>query len=95
MKRILFLAGALLCLASCKSQEDTPFADAKWIGSSESVLYSDFLPQFTLSADIVFDEGSSRASVLFGANDPRLMDRNLNILDVENAKDESLSLIHI
>ena len=95
MKRILFLAGALLCLASCKSQEDTPFADAKWIGSSESVLYSDFLPQFTLSADIVFDEGSSRASVLFGANDPRLMDRNLNILDVENAKDESYVRIEL
>ena len=39
MKRILSLAVALLCLASCKSQGDFPFADAKWIGSSESVIF--------------------------------------------------------
>ena len=51
MKRSSLLLG-ILCLAtlSCtpKAGSDDPFADAKWIGTSERVLYADFLPQFIL-----------------------------------------------
>lgn len=89
MKKVLFTALALASVLSCQTNSDDVFHGAKWIGTSESVVYSDFLPQFSISADIAFDAGSSRASLLFGGNDPRLMDRNLNIMGVENGKDES------
>lgn len=90
---------SLLCLAalSCtpKTHPEDPFAGAKWIGTSENVLYSDFLPQFILSADIDIAPGSSRASVLLGGNDPRLMDADLNILGVENGPDESFVRVEL
>ena len=89
----------MLCLAvlSCSQKNDSgdPFADAKWIGTSERVLYADFLPQFILSADIDIAPGSSRASVLLGGNDPRLMDADLNILGVENGPDESFVRVEL
>ena len=88
---------AVLCLAavSCLSENTTPFGDAKWIGTSEKVLYADFLAQYMISADITFDEGSSRASVLMGGNDPRLMDADLNIMGVANKKDESFVRVEL
>lgn len=89
MKRILLASVAALVLVSCSSTDDSVFGGAKWIGTSERVVYSDFLPQFKISSEIKFDEGSSRASILLGGNDPRLMDRNLNIMGVENGIDES------
>ena len=62
MKRSSFFLG-ILCLAtlSCspKVESDDPFAGAKWIGTSERVLYADFLPQFILSADVDIAPGSS------------------------------------
>ena len=98
MKRSSLLLG-LLCLAtlSCtpKAGSDDPFADAKWIGTSERVLYADFLPQFILSADIDIADGSTRASVLLGGNDPRLMDADLNIMGVENGPDESFVRVEL
>lgn len=36
-----------------------------------------------------FIDGASRASLLFGGNDPRLMDDNMNIMGVANGLDES------
>ena len=101
MKHLFLLSGTLglLCLAvlSCSQKNDSgdPFADAKWIGTSERVLYADFLPQFILSADIDIAPGSSRASVLLGGNDPRLMDADLNILGVENGPDESFVRVEL
>lgn len=101
MKRSFFLPGifGILCLAalSCnqKVESGDPFAGAKWIGTSENVLYADFLPQFILSADIDIAPGSSRASVLLGGNDPRLMDADLNILGVENGPDESFVRVEL
>ena len=89
----------MLCLAtlSCspKAESDDPFADAKWIGTAERVLYADYLPQFILSADIDIAPGSARASVLLGGNDPRLMDGALNILGVENGPDESFVRVEL
>ena len=90
------LLGALAAL-SCTPKADSgdPFAGAKWIGTSERVLYADFLPQYMLSADIDIADGSSRASVLLGGNDPRLMDLDLNILGVANAPDESFVRVEL
>ena len=95
------LAGlsGILCLTvlSCTPKTDPadPFSGAKWIGTSENVLYADFLPQFTLSADIDIPDGSSRASLLLGGNDPRLMDAGLNIMGVENAPDASFVRVEL
>ena len=82
---------AVLCITavSCSSENGTPFGDAKWIGTFEKVVYADFIPQYIVSADISIVEGSSRASLLMGGNDPRLMDADLNIMGVENGQDES------
>ena len=101
MKHLTLLAGMLdiltLATLSCTPKADSgdPFASAKWIGTSERVLYADFLPQFVLSADIDIADGSSRASVLMGGNDPRLMDADLNILGVANAQDESFVRVEL
>ena len=87
----------ILCLISCTRQAgtDDPFAGAKWIGTSERVLYADYLPQFILSADVEIAPGSARASVLLGGNDPRLMDADLNIMGVENGPDESFVRVEL
>ncbi|MEO5893149.1 MAG: family 78 glycoside hydrolase catalytic domain [Ferruginibacter sp.] len=63
---------------------------ASWIGGSDEdiVLYSQYLPLFILKYDLAIAEGSSRAAVILGANDPRLMDRNKNIMQIENGKDQ-------
>ena len=65
------------------------FDDAKWIGSDQYMLYADYLPQFRIGWTVQLDKTSDRLAVLFGGNDPRLMNRNMNILGVENGKDES------
>ncbi len=66
---------------------------ATWIGGADEdrVLYSQALTVFKVNYDLKLDESSNttRASFLLGANDRRLMDKNLNILGVENRKDES------
>ena len=93
-----FLFGLIvvLCLsASCSRDNGNPFDEAKWIGTSEKVLYADFLPQFTISADMAFEDETSRASLLFGGNDPRLMDADLNIMGVANGKDESFVRVEL
>lgn len=81
----------ILLLALFPFVAQAQFLGAKWIGTEESVLYSDYLPVFRLSWDMQLDKesGSTRAAMLFGANDPRLMNRNMNVLGVEAAKDES------
>ena len=86
MKQMLVLLMALLpCI--CIAQ----FDDAKWIGSEETVLYANYFPQFKISWTVQLDKASrsNRMALLFGGNDPRLMDRNMNILGVENGVDES------
>ena len=52
---------------------------------------------FTLNILLIFkldytqkiDEGSTRAAFVVGANDPRLMDRNKNVFQLQNKKNES------
>ena len=84
MKRLLYLFVALLPYVCCAQ-----FDDAKWIGSNHYTLYADYLPQFRISWTVQLDKKSDRLAVLFGGNDPRLMNRNMNILGVECGKDES------
>lgn len=66
---------------------------AKWIGKSGDAVmfYAPYFPVFRLDYDVLLDKKSktTSASFLFGANDPRLMDKNKNILNVNNQKDSS------
>jgi len=67
--------------------------DAKWIGGGDNdlVLYPDYLPAFNINYTLQLDRecGTTKAGFLFGANDPRLMDRNKNIYNLQQGRDES------
>lgn len=72
---------------------------AKWIGGSDEdmVLYSHYLPVFRIDYALQLDEESksTKAGFVFGANDERLMNRNMNIYRIENKKDESFFMLEI
>ncbi len=73
------------------SATDARWHGAKWIGGDANAkpFYSSYLPTFRIRCDIQLHKKSSRASILYGANDPRLMDANMNILEVKAEKDKS------
>ena len=64
---------------------------AAWIGggNDDLVLYAPYLAIFDVKYALAIAPGSTRASFVYGANDSRLMDRNKNIQQVQNAKDQS------
>lgn len=72
---------------------------AKWIGGSneDMVLYSHYLPVFRIDYALQLDEisQSTRAGFVLGANDERLMNRNMNIYGLENSRDESYIQIEL
>lgn len=86
-KTTLCLVAALLGTGTASAQ----LQEAKWIGTSKTVLYADYLPIFRYHCTLQLDaqSQSTDASVLLGGNDPRLMNRNLNIQGVENKRDSS------
>ncbi len=64
---------------------------AAWIGgeTEDLVLYAQYFSIFKLNYTLAISEGSNRASFIFGANDPRLMDRHKNVFQLENKRDAS------
>lgn len=88
MKRVSFILLAAL-VAACPLYSQ--LGDSKWIGTTKTFFYSDYLPIFRYHCTLQLDEKSrsTTASVLIGGNDPRLMDSNLNIQGVEMAQDSS------
>ncbi|MGE5419149.1 MAG: family 78 glycoside hydrolase catalytic domain [Chloroflexota bacterium] len=64
---------------------------AEWIGGSSDdlVLFSQYLIIYSVQYRLTLEPGSTRASFIYGANDPRLMDKNKNIYQVEKKKNES------
>lgn len=69
------------------------WSGAKWIGGGDKdlVLYSHYLSVFKIQFGIQLDKSSSsnKASFVFGANDRRLMNENLNLMGRENRMNES------
>lgn len=67
------------------------WSGATWIGggNDDLVLYSPYLIIFNVEYGITIEPGSTRASFIYGANDSRLMDRNMNIYQVEKKRNES------
>ncbi|MEQ8415665.1 MAG: family 78 glycoside hydrolase catalytic domain [Imperialibacter sp.] len=66
---------------------------ATWIGGGDDdlVFYSHYLSVFKLSYQLQMDKasGSTRAGFIFGANDSRLMDKDMNIMGVQSGENES------
>ena len=75
------------------------WSGAQWIGGSpeDKNFYAPYLPVFRLHFAIRLDEASrsTRASLIYGANDERLMSRNRNIFHLENPKDSSFVRIEL
>ncbi|MEN5232990.1 alpha-L-rhamnosidase [Sphingobacterium faecium] len=72
---------------------------ARWIGGSEDdrVLYAHYLPVFKLNFSIQLDENtkSTTGAFIYGANDPRLLNANMNYLRLQNNKDDSYIKIEL
>ncbi len=92
MRHIFILLMAIMPCLCCAQ-----FENARWIGSEQSVLYADYLPQFRISWTVQLDKTSKsdRLALLFGGNDPRLLNANMNILGVDNDVDESYVKIEL
>ncbi len=75
------------------------WSGAKWIGRGENatIFYAPYLPVFRLHYEVRLDRKSqsTKAALLFGANDPRLMDKYKNLLGVENLRDSSYIKIEL
>lgn len=75
------------------------WSDAMWIGGSDGdmVLYSHYLPVFRIDYTLQLDEKtkSTKAGFIFGANDNRLMNRNMNIYQLESRKDETYFMVEL
>ncbi len=69
------------------------WSGAKWIGggNDDLVLYAHYLSVFKFQYGIQLDKASnsSKAAFVFGANDRRLMAKDLNLMGVENALNQS------
>ncbi len=64
---------------------------AEWIGENDLPLSSHYLSMYKIEFGVQLDESSksTKAAFIFGANDPRLQSKNLNIMDVESGKNGS------
>ena len=64
---------------------------AQWVGGGDDdlVLYAQYSSIYKLNYTQKIDEGSTRASFIVGANDPRLMDRYKNVFQLESKRNES------
>lgn len=76
------------------SDKAPEWGGAKWIGGNNDdalTFYSQYLPVFRIACDITLDKATrtNAAAIIYGANDLRLMDRNKNILGVENKRNEA------
>lgn len=69
---------------------------ARWIGSGNIPFFSSYLPVFRISFTMsVSTKGAGRAAIVYGANDPRLANRNRNILGMEAPKDSSYIAVEL
>lgn len=70
------------------SDKAAAWAGARWIGGDEAAMpfYSAYQSVFRICYQV---EMERKAALIYGANDPRLMDANKNILGQQNQKDQS------
>ncbi len=72
---------------------------AKWIGrgADPTIFYAHYLPVFKLAWDVQLDSRSesTAASLVFGANDPRLMSWHTNLFGRANEPDSSFVRVEL
>lgn len=77
----------------------TAWDGAKWIGGGDDdlVLYPSYLPIYTINYTLHLDQNSqsTKAAFIYGANDPRLMNKNMNIYNLQNEKNESYVAVEL
>lgn len=82
-----------------EDDRNAAWCGASWIGTEDvdQVLYAHYLPVFRLGCTITFDQHShsSVASILYGGNDERLMDKNWNISHLQAEKDSAFIQIEL
>ena len=73
------------------------WSGATWIGggNEDLVLYSPYLIIFNVKYGIAIEPGSTKASFIYGANDSRLMDKNMNIYQVEKKRNGSFIKVEL
>jgi alpha-L-rhamnosidase len=59
------------------------WSNAKWIGAPEYQLDAESMPIYNLEYDLQIPKGNTKASFIFGANDPRLVNANKNNYSIE------------
>lgn len=86
-------------LMTAQTGNTASWEGAQWIGGDDDdmVLYSHYLPVFRLSCDIqiLCGKGNTRAGFIYGANDERLTDKNMNIYGIESKRDKSYIKIEL
>ena len=88
--RLIALAMTALAIPLSVASSFRPLEGADWItvNSDSHPIYPDYLSVFRLGFRLDMPEGES-ASLLFGVDDPRLMDANKNIYRLANSPGES------
>lgn len=68
----------------------TGWDNAQWIGAGSKLnFYSHYFPVFRIRYDLKLEDKTQKASLIFGANDRRLLDKNMNIYELENKLNQS------
>lgn len=82
--------------ANQNMQNQKPFEGAEWVTVEADALpiYADYLSVFRLGFNLDLPKGSE-ASFLFGMDDPRLMDQNMNVYGLRNQPGESYTRLQI
>lgn len=62
---------------------------ARWIGTNILPLYTNALSVFKMNCTLQLTGDSRKAGFLFGGDDPRLLDRDQNLMQMENQPGES------
>ncbi|MGR3810869.1 family 78 glycoside hydrolase catalytic domain [Jiulongibacter sp. NS-SX5] len=72
---------------------ESAWSGAQWIGGGDDDLnfYTHYLSVYKINYDVQLDQksGSTKASFIFGGNDSRLANKDLNLMGVENAPNQS------
>ena len=86
-----FLSLCGICAWASGSNCAASWHGARWIGGDESArsFYSQYLPVFQLTFDLQLTDSRTRAGIIYGANDLRLLDDRKNLYGLKNQPDSS------
>lgn len=91
----LFISESANHFSGINQNSETP--TPQWIGGGDADIpfFSHYQSVYILQFNVQLKENSTKAAFVFGANDSRLMNKNLNLMGVENQKDESFIALEL